>query len=609
MRPIRTVLLVQPPMQHPALFSSTYIRAAASLQGLPDDMRIRHLHAGSDFITYLARPQVRREFCSRIRRRLSNGEYGKARDAAAHKAELLSGSRLDPWEPLQLHSEAFFEPGSAGGLFEQIDRAFALASCAFYPASLDRRRFSCPGLDDASALLRLVDDSDLNPFRDYALHHSSAAAHEVCDLVLFAVDRPGQLPGALTLARAWQAAHPDAALAVWAANEWLQHLAEELMPLPRHDAAEQIRTWRLALQHSFGCDPRKEGGDRRDPAADQLLLPVALNDSDMRAMVRTGRMHPEVMRAIIAESESDAARVVVWDAPQGDSRTISRLLYEASAKGMWNHVVIADPSPDETSEDLLRFAAANPNIIHSCCRRVASPSIYSDAQDIYPSTPSAYGQTQALPGVALWQRLQDPIYIQAFLTRMDAKALARFFLIGDAARAHQIGSRLSYHFLAPDRLPPGHLEEICRMVDAGGSVRAQWVRYNLERAFLIGYVEENGIIVGNSSLKHPRQEYIQAVSRQTGIDLSNYLERGYTSVRPEYRSLGIGAKLLAGLTQRAGDHKIFSVIAEDNLATQKMAIRNRTRKVAAFFSERSQKQIGIWIPEWMLPKGGELALK
>ena len=60
------------------------------------------------------------------------------------------------------------------------------------------------------------------------------------------------------------------------------------------------------------------------------------------------------------------------------------------------------------------------------------------------------------------------------------------------------------------------------------------------------------------------------------------------------------------MTERAGSYKIYSVIAEDNVATQKMAIRNRTRKVAAFFSERTRKQIGIWVPEWMLPEDFEL---
>jgi GNAT superfamily N-acetyltransferase len=157
----------------------------------------------------------------------------------------------------------------------------------------------------------------------------------------------------------------------------------------------------------------------------------------------------------------------------------------------------------------------------------------------------------------------------------------------------------------PGQLPPGYLEEICEMVAAGGSVQAQWVRHNLQRAYLVAYVEENGVIVGCYSLKHPREAYIEAVSLQSGIDLRHYLERGYASVRPEYRSLGIGARLLEGLTQRAraGQYKVFSVIAEDNVGTQKMAMRKGTRKVATYFSERARKQVGVWIPQEMLPEG------
>ena len=127
-----------------------------------------------------------------------------------------------------------------------------------------------------------------------------------------------------------------------------------------------------------------------------------------------------------------------------------------------------------------------------------------------------------------------------------------------------------------------------------------WVRYNLQRAFLIGYAIENGVIVGNSSLKHPRPQYVKAVNKQSGLDLSKYLERGYTSVRPEYRGMGIGTRLLEGLTARAGKRKIFSIISEDNAATQKIALRNNTRRVVTFFSERLGKDVGVWIPERML---------
>jgi GNAT superfamily N-acetyltransferase len=71
-------------------------------------------------------------------------------------------------------------------------------------------------------------------------------------------------------------------------------------------------------------------------------------------------------------------------------------------------------------------------------------------------------------------------------------------------------------------------------------------------------------------------------------------------VRPEYRGLGIGTRLLEGLTARAGDRKIFSVIAEDNEATKIIARRNQTRQVATYFSQKAGKAVGIWMPAAMI---------
>ncbi len=75
--------------------------------------------------------------------------------------------------------------------------------------------------------------------------------------------------------------------------------------------------------------------------------------------------------------------------------------------------------------------------------------------------------------------------------------------------------------------------------------------------------------MGCSCLKHPRPALIQRLRTATGMDFSGYVERGYTSVRPEYRSLGVGRRLLEGLTACAGQYKVFAVIDESNLATQK----------------------------------------
>ena len=205
-----------------------------------------------------------------------------------------------------------------------------------------------------------------------------------------------------------------------------------------------------------------------------------------------------------------------------------------------------------------------------------------------------------MPGHPFWYGLVDPVYLLLYLNKHGLKKITRWRIKEDGRSIYPLGQDLVYNFVRPEELPSGYLDEICRMVEAGGSVATQWVRRNLERAFLIGYVMEKGVIVGNSSLKRPRTEYVERVSKLAGLDISQYLERGYTSVRPEYRGLGIGTKLLEGLTARVGKKKLFSIISTDNFATQKIALRNKTKQAASFYSERLGKEVGVWIPESMI---------
>jgi len=164
-------------------------------------------------------------------------------------------------------------------------------------------------------------------------------------------------------------------------------------------------------------------------------------------------------------------------------------------------------------------------------------------------------------------------------------------------------SDITFYYKKPCDLPEGYMNAICKLVEAGGSVKTKFVRYNLERAYLIAYAMEKGVIIGNSSLKHPREEFIEQIKNITGFDFTNFIERGYTSVKHEYRALGVGTKLLEGLTKRAGNHKIFSIISEDNKATQKIALRNNTKKIAVYFSKNSGKKMGLWMPEHMIDSG------
>jgi len=273
-----------------------------------------------------------------------------------------------------------------------------------------------------------------------------------------------------------------------------------------------------------------------------------------------------------------------------------RFFRSFSRAGIWNHLVLDGLA---ASAQNLAAIVSQPNLLHSWET--------SGKADRDEPLLQRYGSVRPLPGRPLWRAVTDPVHRFLLLDRFGSAWLSRARVDDSGDPIFILGQALEYHFCAPDQLPPGYLDEICAMVMAGGTVGATHVRSNLERAFLIGYALEKGVIVGNSSLKNPRAEYIEAVRHQSGLNLSGFVERGYTSVRPEYRGLGIGTKLLEGLTARAGDRKIFSVIAEDNAATQTIAIRNHTRKVATYFSPIADKQVGIWMPARMIDdrdKGG-----
>ncbi|MFH1985143.1 MAG: GNAT family N-acetyltransferase [Pseudomonadota bacterium] len=327
---------------------------------------------------------------------------------------------------------------------------------------------------------------------------------------------------------------------------------------------------------------------------------AALSVSDGRVPLGASLLLAGVDGKSLAAAWAAGVRLICWSpVPGGDHRNEREGLIAASRQGIWSHLRLAGAA--EAGDALTAFAAGSPNIVHSW-QVGGHADAFGQVPDAHPIT-SGYGDVMPLPGVPLWRRLGTPGRLLTMLNRCGKDRVRRWRVDPATDALWEIGTDLAWHFLPPEALAPGVLDEICRMVAAGGSVDTRWVRHNLERAFLIAYVTEQGQIVGNSSLKHPREEYIATVRERYGLDFSRHLERGYTSVRPEYRGLGIGTRLLEGLTHRADGRKIFSIIAEDNVATQKIAIRNRTRKVATVFSEAMGKEIGFWMPEEQIDGG------
>jgi len=488
-----------------------------------------------------------------VRNRQQSGGYrGAARWAAKTAGDVVS--RPGRWEKMaaeagqilhRLLSEEPYPAGVLAGKISTLHELLLMVSAAFCPTRIGWGWICCPSVREDAEAGAFAADPVVNPFLELA---DKAFAARISDgpwsTVVFEAASPAQCPAALTLSEWCRRKIPD-----------LTRLlkAPEDIAAPISDFFDGI----LETEKNFGA-------------------------SDSSVSPKTGQT-----------AEAVASRLVRWRAGQRELGPLAEALQKSARAGAWNHLELLDsPPPDSPAPKTPPLEA-----VHSWCRWERGAAAAAGARQHWPKTASGYRGVAALAGFPLWCALQDPFLLVPLLEKMTAAELGRWRFDGETGIGFRLGDELNYRFLPPAELLSAEMDEVCRMVLAAGSVKERWVRHNLERAFLIGIVTERGVIVANSSLKHPRQEYIDQVGRQTGIDLSGFLERGYTSVRPEYRGLGIGTRLLAGLTDRAQGKKIFSVIGEDNLATQKIALRNRTKKVAVFHSRALEKPVGIWMPE------------
>jgi GNAT superfamily N-acetyltransferase len=320
--------------------------------------------------------------------------------------------------------------------------------------------------------------------------------------------------------------------------------------------------------------------------------------------VRIGEPFPEDENKLL-DLFSAGLRLILWEGETNSTNICEKTLWKASKQGIWNHVSWPDLFRESSRA---KFIVNNPNIVHSfqdpnCAVNQDTDQTLNQGSSFNSAMPHGlmdYAGVQPLPGIPFWKVLGDTNWLLVYLGQFTRKSLGCIRADMTNHGVICLGTQMQFFYQSPSELPPGVLDEICKMVEAGGSVDTTHVRSNLERAHKIGYAMENGVIIGNSSLKHPRAVFIQRLNKITGGDFSDFVERGYTSVRPEYRAMGVGAKLLEGLTQRANGYKVFSIISEDNLATQKIALRNNTKKILTYFSKKLNKEMGVWMPEEMI---------
>jgi hypothetical protein len=154
---------------------------------------------------------------------------------------------------------------------------------------------------------------------------------------------------------------------------------------------------------------------------------------------------------------------------------------------------------------------------------------------------------------------------------------------------------ITFHFKKPEEIGPHHLNQIHQLVLKGGEVGASFVRENLENAFLIGYaVDQKDRVVGTVTHKRPKEVYRRKIERATGLDLSGYLERGYTSVEPEFKDQEIADTLIKGLIERSRGERIYVTIRMDNRFALSLTYKNGMSLAAQYTNWRTGHKIGLF---------------
>jgi GNAT superfamily N-acetyltransferase len=155
---------------------------------------------------------------------------------------------------------------------------------------------------------------------------------------------------------------------------------------------------------------------------------------------------------------------------------------------------------------------------------------------------------------------------------------------------------LCFRFEKPSEMSEESLLKVESLIRRHGAVGPSYIRENLRNAYLIGYVTgPEGDVLATVVLKRQKEAYRKKLEEAARLDLSAFLERGYTSVEPRFRGCGIAGRLITGLSERAPGQRVYVTIDLANLPALELTRKNGMILAARFLSPRTGRELGLFV--------------
>lgn len=590
----RSVLLVHPPLICPAAPPQLPAMAAASLRAAGASVSL--YDGNQEFcLRHLLIPVFLKNCLDRVQ---SNSTKGLYRDLGDSRLAEILGDINDNHEQWRgrcakageiveiMCGERFYDPADLVAARSELDAILALVSLAYFPLRLHWNGLHHPDVKSWDAAFDFSHDAN-NLF--HALMESFSHALQDSKSAVFCIHCQDQLLPALTLWAGIKVERPEMEAMFWGPGLNAPNPPRGVIWLDNDDTKALCAA--LNLPYAGPQPPDYHG-------LDFCLAPVLVTGG--KRQYQLGRT-PSLDE--LKEDHKGGVSIAGWMLAQGiEAKSLEKALRSSSKAGMWNKVELAAGVDDELAD----WCAANPNLAHTVAnRRKPGQGFSGPPPEHWPEEPMV-GTLPPMPGRPLWRWLDGDLYLTLYLRKYGVREI-RMQRVRQDGTVHPLGRQVEYHFVHYPDLEERHIKNILKLITFAGKVKPDWLRYNLERSYLIAYVLEKGMMIATETLKHPRPEYIQKVRERTGLDFTKYLERGYFVVRPEYRGMGVGDYLVKGCLARAEGYKTFLTVAAENKTAQEMTSRHGTRFLLSYFSKEMGKEIEIWTPKDQedLPEGKE----